>query len=350
MSNIAIDPPFDLARLAKWMDEQDLGSGPITEVARLTGGTQNVIVRFRRNGRVFVLRKPPHHSVTDGNRTMLREARLLAAIGDTNIPHPRLIAACSDETVLGAAFYLMEPVSGFSPSEGLPGRYAAEPEMRHAMGLALVNGAISIGSVDPFAIGLGDFGRTENFLGRQSSRWRSQYEGYRTYRDWSWDSLKGVGDIGDWLEANCPKTFVPGIMHGDYSLANVMFRADVPELAAIIDWELASLGDPLLDLGWLLATWFDPADNKLIVEVAPWDGFPTPGELIDHYAAQSRRDMSTIVWYKVLACYKLAIILEGTNARAHAGQADRAMGRFLHSKAVLLIQRAVRTLTKGSAR
>ena len=128
-------------------------------------------------------------------------------------------------------------------------------------------------------------------------------------------------------------------MHGDYHLANVMYRPDSGDLAAIIDWELATIGDPLLDLGWMLATWPD-GSGASTVSVTPWEGFPTPAELVARYGAGSARDLSAVDWYHVLACYKLGILLEGTHARACAGKAPRDTGDRLHSRAIHLFDRA----------
>lgn len=131
-------------------------------------------------------------------------------------------------------------------------------------------------------------------------------------------------------------------MHGDYHIANVLFRIDQPKVAAILDWELATLGDPLLDLGRLLAAWPDSnGDGPLSQKVAPWDGFPHRDELIERYALGSGRALSDLLWFEVLACYKLGIILEGTKARADAGLADRATGDRLHRSAVALVRRAL---------
>jgi len=339
----------DLGRLGAWMDDEGLPPGAILDVERLTGGTQNILLRFSRGGRRYVLRRPPLHSIANGSETMRRESRLLAALKDSDVPHPALIAACGQEDVLGAAFYLMEPVTGFNATNGLPARHAGDPALRRAMGFAMVDGALSLGRVDPLAVGLGDFGKLDKFLERQPQRWRAQYEGYGKFEGWPIDSLDGVDRLAAWLADNVPAHFTPGIIHGDYHLANVMFAPDLPILAAIVDWELASVGDPLLDLGWLLATWYDPADGGTVVPVTPWAGFPSARELVDHYAATSARNLSSLLWYKVLACYKLAILLEGTHARAHAGKADPAIGRQLHENAVMLFGRAFRALETGMA-
>jgi aminoglycoside phosphotransferase (APT) family kinase protein len=152
-----------------------------------------------------------------------------------------------------------------------------------------------------------------------------------------------VSTIAAWLCDHRPARFDPGIIHGDYHLANVMYSLDGPELIAIVDWELTTVGDPLLDLGWLLTTW--PEDDDLdgeYADVKPWRGFPTATELVKHYGARTNRDMSAMQWYSVLACYKFGIIVEGTHARACAGRAPRDTGDRLHAQAVRLFERALK--------
>jgi aminoglycoside phosphotransferase (APT) family kinase protein len=335
-----VESAVDIESLAAWMTDQGLGSGPIDNVTPLAGGTQNILLRLTRDGRDYIFRRPPAHPRPNSKETMRREARLLRAIAGTNVPHPALIADCGDESVLGVAFYLMEPVDGFNPVGKLPMPHAGSPTMRHAMGLALVDGIAALGALDHQALGLADFGRPDNFLGRQVDRWRSQLAGYGEFSDWTGpQALPSVDAIAAWLERHRPADFTPGIMHGDYHLANVMYRPDSGDLAAIIDWELATIGDPLLDLGWVLATWPD-GSGASTVSITPWEGFPTAAELVARYGAGSARDLSAVDWYHVLACYKLGILLEGTHARACAGKAPRDTGDRLHSRAIHLFDRA----------
>jgi len=334
----------DLAVLANWMDAQGLGAGPLENVQRLAGGTQNILLKFSRSGRAYVLRRPPPVLRANSNETMRREARVLAALKGTNVPHPELIAACPDEVVLGAAFYLMEPIDGYNATTGLPEPFASSPALRHQMGLSLVDGIAALGAQDYFALGLTGLGKPDNYLERQVSRWKAQLESYAEFPEW--DGLKDLPDIAGvsrWLEEHRPRTFSPGIIHGDYHLANVMYRFDAPRLAAIVDWELTTIGDPLLDLGWLLATW--PEGNTGTVSVTPWEGFPSADELIAHYAKQTTRDLTHVHWYGVLACYKLGIILEGTYARACAGKAPKATGDQLHASTIGLLERANRWIS-----
>lgn len=336
-----MDNHVDLEALTAWMDGQELGTGPITSALRLAGGTQNILLKFDRAGRTYVLRRPPPVLRANSNETMRREARVLAALKGTPVPHPGLIADCPDETVLGAAFYLMEPIDGYNPSTGLPEPFASSPDLRRQMGFSLVDGIAALGALDYLELGLDGLGKVDNFLERQVSRWKAQLDSYAEFPEWDGrKDLPDVDRVGRWLEDNRPPSFQPGIIHGDYHLANVMYRFDAPRLAAIVDWELTTIGDPLLDLGWLLATW--PEGEGSAVAVTPWEGFPSADELVAHYATQTTRDLSHIHWYGVLACYKLGIILEGTYARARAGKAPKETGDRLHASTIGLLERANR--------
>jgi len=334
----------DLAAVAAWMDGKGLGAGPIENAVPLAGGTQNILLRFGRSGRTYVLRRPPPHLRANSNETMRREARVLGALAGTDVPHPGLIAACPEEDVIGAAFYLMEPVDGFNPTTGLPALHAGSEAIRRRMGLALVEGIAALGALDYRALGLDGLGKPDNYLERQVARWKAQLDSYAEFDGWTGPAeIPGVDKVAAWLDAHRPASFQPGIIHGDYHLANVMYRHDSGDLAAIVDWELTTIGDPLLDLGWLMATWPEgetPAPGA--VGVQPWTGFPTAAELVEHYRPRTTRDLSTLDWYAVLACYKLGIILEGTHARACAGRAPKATGDRLHATTIGLFQRALR--------
>lgn len=332
----------DLEILGAWMDEQGLPAGPIEQIAALEGGTQNILARFERGGRAYVMRRPPLHKRANSDETMRREARVLGALRGTDVPHPGLIAACPDEALLGAAFYLMEPVDGFNAGTELPALHASDPEVRHGMGIAMVEGIAALGAVDYQAVGLEGLGRPEGYLERQVSRWRHQLETYCELEGYAGPEIPGVDAVADWLEANRPADSKPGILHGDYHIANVMFRYDGPALAAIIDWELATVGDPLLDLGALLASWPNEEGYSPINQARQGlTGLPGRDEMIERYRARSERDLAAIDWYVVLACYRLGIILEGTHARACAGRADRQIGDLLHATTVGLFERAL---------
>lgn len=340
----------DIARLTVWMDSQGIGEGPVTNVVPLTGGTQNILLRFRRGRMEHVLRRSPLHARAEVQVTIAREARVLAALRDSQVPHPAMRGACLDSEVLGAPFYLMAPVSGFNPSAGpLPPLHAGDTAIQRRMGFSMVDALLRLGEIDPVAVGLGDFGKPVGFLERQVARWTAQLDNYRVHEGWPGPaSLPGVAAVADWLQAHRPKPSATGILHGDFHLSNVMFAPDSGEVAAVIDWELATVGDPLLDLGWLIATW--PGDDGRgagTIHVRPWLGFPSSAELVAHYRERSQRDLTSIDWYVVLARFKLGILLEGSHARACAGKAGAAVGDRHHASAVRLLAQALERIKQA---
>lgn len=329
--------PVDLDVLRRWMDAHGLGGGDLDDVEPIAGGTQNVLLRFRRAGREYVFRRPPPHKRANSDETMRREARVLAALEGTGVPHPRLIAAEPDETVLGASFYLMEPVDGFNATLGLPEPFATDREWQRRMGLSMVDAIAALAMVDHVAVGLGDLGRSDGWAERQVGRWRRQLEGYRDLPGYDGPDIPGVDEVGSWLDAHRPHDVRPGLMHGDFHFSNVMIRRDRPELAAIVDWELVTVGDPMLDLGHLLATW--PSEEGVSVGIAA-PGLPTRDELVTRYADLTGRPVDEVAWFRVLACYRLGLILEGTHARACAGLAPRETGDLLHAHTLSLLAQA----------
>jgi len=211
----------------------------------------------------------------------------------------------------------------------------------------MVDAIAALGRVDYKAVGLEGFGKPDTFIARQVPRWQAHLKTYDTFENYPGPDIPGLDEVGSWLEANRPTNSTPGIIHGDFHLANVMFRNDAPDLAAVVDWELSTLGDPILDLGWLMATWPDDQGTSVASAIVqPWEGFPAIEELIERYRQGTTRDLSAIDWYGVMACYKLGIILEGTHARACAGKAPVAIGDRLHASTVSLFDRATRMIAK----
>lgn len=336
----------DLTALRDWMDAQGLGSGDLTAVSPIGGGTQNIMLGFERSGTRYVLRRGPQHLRPHSNRMMSREMTLLRALSGTTVPHPTFVAGSEDTAVLGAVFYLMHSVDGYNAAERLSPAHAADPKVRHRMGLAMVDALTELGRIDHTAIGLTDFGRPDGFLERQVGRWSSELESYTLLPGYRTVLLPGVDRIASWLDDNRPRDWTPGILHGDYHVSNVMFDHTDPTVTAIVDWEMATIGDPLLDLGWIFAMWpdLDGGSDLLESRLAAAGGLPTRSELLDRYAANTDRDLRAIDWYTALAGFKLGIILEGTYARACSGQASTEVGDRLHRYALQLFERTLRFL------
>lgn len=334
--------PLEITAVATWMSERGLGEGAITEVAALGGGTQNVMVTFSRAGRAYVLRRGPRHLRPFSNSAILRETRVLKALEGSGVPHPRLIGVCADtETLNGAAFYLMEPIDGFNASIELPALHANDREIRRKMAFNIVDVLAALSEIDYRAVGLEDYGKPEGFLERQVPRWLAELESYSKFDGYRGPEIPNVNQVADWLERHRPEHWSAGILHGDFHSANVMFDRSSADVVAVVDWEMCTIGDPLLDLGWLLATWKLPQATSVFGGAfMESSALPSADALVAQYARRSSRDVTAVTWYTVLACFKLGIVLEGTYARARAGLAPQQTGDELHATTLQLFERA----------
>jgi len=296
--------------------------------------------RFERSEREYIFRHPPKHPRPESNRIMQREGTVLSALSGSHVPHPGFIAGCWDEAPLGAYFFLMEPIDGFNIHEGLSDKMKSNPKTRERMGYSYIEAIAALGNVDYLAVGLEGFGKPDNFLERQGERWLSQFDRYAKIEQW--DGHKDLGDfhgIAAWLNDNVPNTYKPGILHGDCHMANVLFNEESGEVEALIDWEMSTIGDPLLDLGWVIGTW-PSGDDFTVLDFGDWSGFASIEELISHYGDHSARNLDSIDWYAVLACFKLGAILESTYARAQGGKASMEIGQRLHKSTIQLFNKA----------
>jgi aminoglycoside phosphotransferase (APT) family kinase protein len=269
---------------------------------------------------------------------MLREIAVLTTLAGSAVPHPEFIAGCDDRGVLGVVFYLMEEVDGFNPGNEMAQAYRDDPAMRHDVGLAYAASLAQLGSVAWEHSPLAAIRRPGSFLARQVPQFLGLLE---TYRHDAYDprSLPFVAELAHWLEDHRPDDGEPGIMHGDAHLNNVLLRRDEPELAAFIDWEMCTVGDPLLDLGWAMVCWPSGPDTIDVgAELAALGGLASRGELLDAYTAAGGRPTSHLDWYVALACFKLGIVIEGTWSRCLAGLAQREAGERLHASATSLIE------------
>jgi aminoglycoside phosphotransferase (APT) family kinase protein len=305
--------------LQAFLDAHDLGEGPI-EAEPIGEGHSNVTYLIRRGGEQFVLRRPPRPPVPPSANDVLRESRLLRALQSTDVPTADVLAVCEDETVIGAPFYVMPFLEGHVITQSMPPELD-NPEERRRTAFELVDGLVQVHSVDWQACGLDTFAKPTGYLERQVKRFTGLWE-YSKTRE-----LPVVQEVGDWLAANLPETPQTTIVHGDYRLGNSMFELDAPaRLKAIFDWEMATLGDPLADLGYMTATWSRPDEgfgtSFDLTTVTHGEGFPGRDELVERYAEQSGRSVSDLRWYQALAIWKATVFMEGNYKRAAMGNSD----------------------------
>jgi aminoglycoside phosphotransferase (APT) family kinase protein len=310
MTVVGNAPEVNAGVLGRWLDSHDApGQGEEPQLELLTGGSQNTLYLIDRGGQRMVLRMPGARADQTRFDGLLREIRLVRALKGTDVPHAELIAADDSGELLGTPFYVMRAVDGWSPSSaGWPEPFDNDLQARRGLAFEVVEGAAKLGRVDWRAQGLDGFGRPDGFHERQVDRWLAFLASYQLRE------LPGLDEASDWLRANRPETYRPGIMHGDYQFANVMYAHGAPaKLAAIVDWEMTTIGDPLLDLGWALLGWDGeaPKEQGFYVDLR---GMPTRSELLERYELVSGLSTEHIDYYLVLANWKLGIVLEKTYA------------------------------------
>lgn len=326
-----------VAALTSWVRAQGLGES-VSDVVPLTGGSQNVVVRLSIDGRRLVLRRPPPHPRPNSDRTMQREIAVLRTLAGSVVPHPEIVAACEDLDVLGVVFYLMDEVDGFNPGNEIAQAYVHDPAMRHEVGLNYAADVARLGQASWRGSPLEEWKRPGSFLERQVPQWRNAVAAYRQQDGYVHDSLPGVDELCDWLEAHQPAGYRPGIVHGDIHLNNTMLRRQTPEVAAFVDWEMCTVGDPLLDLGWMLVCWpIEPNPLGSAGYLAELGGLASRAELLQAYLGAGGQPADHLDWYLALACVKLGVVIEGTWVRYLAGRATREAGQRLHDSAVTLM-------------
>jgi aminoglycoside phosphotransferase (APT) family kinase protein len=291
-----------------------------SSVALLAGGYSNLTYVVRCAAGEVVLRRPPLGHVLPTAHDMAREYRVMTALGATAVPVPRTLLLAGGDSALGFQSLVMERVGGHICRRALPPGYADTPDARHAIGLALVDVLADLHLVDAEGAGLGDFGRPEGFMERQLRRWGKQWQASKSREIPVLDRL-----LAD-LAATRPATARHSVVHGDYRLDNVILHpARVGEIVAVLDWELSTLGDPLADLGALLAYWSEPGDDDVLVAarvvppVTAAAGFPTRAELVERYADRTGFDVSGLGWYVAFSYLKIAIICQGIADRVAHG-------------------------------
>jgi aminoglycoside phosphotransferase (APT) family kinase protein len=308
-------PGVDLAKLTRWFDAKRPGlrHGELTGEV-IAGGKSNLTYRITDGTSVWALRRPPLAHVLPTAHDMAREFRVITALVPTDVPVPETVALCTDQDVLGATFYVMSFVDGvvLDRPDAIAG---LTPQVAARTCEQLVDTLVRLHAVDPDEVGLGDFGRPDGFLARQVRRWKQQWDANQT------QERHVVTQLLDRLTGTMPEQSAPGVVHGDYRLTNVMFAPDLDGIAAVVDWEMATLGDPLTDLGLLVVYQTLSSDDDFVMpRMHPGDGFLTADEMVVRYGEQSERGLADLDWYVGFGYFKLAVIAEGIHNRYLQGK------------------------------
>jgi len=344
----AREPLLVIEPLAELLAVNRLGDGDPSEIAvtPIGDGHSNVTLEISSAGRDVILRRPPRGPLPPSAHDVMREARLLRALESTPVRAPKVLLSCDDTSIIGAPFYLMEKVDGDVITDAIPSRLEG-PEEHKRIANELIDALVELHAVDWLDAGLEGFGRPTGYLERQLRRFTGLWEHNRT-RD-----LPAVESVGAWLAANLPKSPPATIVHGDYRLGNTIFAPRPPaRLAAILDWEMATIGDPLADLGYLMMFWVQADDPPLgrfdLQSVTRLPGFPTRAEVIARYEALSGRSMRSLTWYVTLALWKSIVFMEGNYKRALAGSTDDPYLKSFGDCVVGLAERALEVSQRGA--
>ncbi len=339
-----LDRLVDGDSLASYLTAE-FGPAAAFSVERHAAGHSNETLFVTWGDRDLVVRRPPPGETAETAHDVLREHRVVDALGDTDVPVPETLRACDDHDVIGCDFYLMERTAGDVIRDAEPDRFAA-PAARERIGTELVDTLAAIHAIDVEAVGLGEFGCPTGYTARQVDRWTAQLE-------WAFETtaaVRAVPDIvavGEWLADNVPDEHPETLVHGDFKLDNVMYAPGTPPaVVAVFDWELSTLGDPLADLGWLLLFWHDdgdpdPAMPDLLPPFTAREGYPTRRELVDRYEARTGRTVRHERFYRALAAYKMAALGEMFLARHLNDDGDDPLYPKMESRVPALAERAL---------
>ncbi len=330
---------LDVTAVERFLDDHGLGVGPVM-AERIGAGQSNLTFLLRRADERFVLRRPPPPPLPPSAHDVVREARLKRALRPAGVRVPEVLAICEDASVTGAPFYVMPFVEGTILGAFVPHALAHVEERRRA-GEEIVDALVELHAVDRRAAGLESFGRPTGYLERQVRRFSQIWEQVATRE------LPLVHELARWLDANRPESGEATVVHGDYRFGNVLLAADAPaRLVAILDWELATIGDPLADVGYLLATYSDAESPRTVMELTAATrepGFPTRVELAARYAEKTGRDVSGLAWYETLALWKSAVFCEAMLQRYRRGERSDAFAASLEEGVPELLEVAAET-------
>ena len=320
-NNTYLDQLVDETALKEYLSST-LGSAEMFRVGHHSEGHSNETLFVKWGDQDLVMRRPPAGETAESAHDVLREYRVINALQETAVPVPTPVAACDDPSIIGGEFYLMERLGGDVIRSHEPERFRAA-EHRRRISEELVDTLAAIHTLDYEAVGLDDLGRPEGFTERQVARWGKQFEwAYETTQDDR--TVPHIDEIGEWLEENVPEMYEHTLVHGDFKLDNVMFAPGTPpQITAVMDWEMGTIGDPLRDIGWLLCYWdADPLIEDLMPTFLDRPGYFSRDEFIDRYERQSGIKFVHRTFYVVLGLYMLAAVCEMFYARYLNGNSD----------------------------
>ena len=336
---------LDLGALESWMSQTTPHLGAPVQAEKFAGGQSNPTYRLRTQNGAAVLRRKPFGSILPSAHAVEREYRLMEALHPTGFPVPQPYALCEDAGVIGSPFYLMVMAEGRNIADGgLPG---VSPPNRRAMYDAMIDTLAALHSIDPQAVGLGEFGKPGNYFARQVERWTKQYRAAQT------DRIKEVECLVAWLPTTVPVQDRVSIIHGDYRIDNVIFAESAPEVVAVIDWELSTLGDPLADFAYLAMNWILPSDGRAGLAGLDLDalGIPTLEVATERYcAATGRASLPDLHWYFAYNLFRLVGILQGVKKRLEQGNASGANAALMVAKIEPLAREAAAQMERAQAR
>jgi aminoglycoside phosphotransferase (APT) family kinase protein len=327
---------FDEARLSSWMETHVEGyKGPLT-VTQFKGGQSNPSYRLDTPAQAYVLRRKPFGQLLKSAHAVDREFRVISALYPTGYPVAKPFALCEDDDVIGSAFYIMEMVEGpVYWDGGLPDKAPAE---RHAIYEAQIAALAQLHNFDPVAIGLGEFGRPGNYFARQIDRWTKQYRASETQK------IEAVETLIEFLPRTVPTQERVSVVHGDYRIDNMIFHKDAPTVAAVLDWELSTLGDPLADFTYFVMQWIMPYEGRSGLQGLDLKalGIPTMEQAVALYCKlTNRKGVPAVNWYYAYNLYRLSCISQGIAGRVRDGTAASSRAVESAARAVPLAERAL---------
>jgi aminoglycoside phosphotransferase (APT) family kinase protein len=332
---------FDKGHFAHWLHTNTGRTGNFI-IKPMRGGGSCEMFTLDQGGERFVIRRAPAAAVADTAHNVTREFKVIEALTGSAVRVPELLVSCDDTAVLGTPFYIMRYVDGEVIRRCLSDQYVASPETQPAIGEEMIDALVELHAFEWRGTALEDLAKPNEFLERQVGRWTSQLQSYRS-RD-----LAGIDDVAQWLQDNRPQEGDLTVMHGDYKIDNMMFGKELPpKILTLLDFEMTTVGDPLIDLAWCMIFW--PEQGNLIALAAPGNAggmdasyCQAPGVLIERYADKTGRDMSHFQWYQAFAAWKLGIVLEASYAKFLSGKSKNPNHEFFGFVVDQLIERAQR--------